>query len=172
MNNPFALFDLCVDFNLDLSQLTDRYLNLQKSLHPDNFADSTPQEQRLSMQKSAEINDAFQCLKDPIRRAEAIIQLGLGENLCEQKTNQDITFLMQQMQWREQLEHIEHKKDVAQLVAFCKAVESENYEILSQLTTALSAKNWTEAQKLTDRLRFIKKLFVEIERIEDKLIDL
>lgn len=58
MNNPFALFDLCVDFNLDLSQLTDRYLNLQKSLHPDNF-DSTPQEQRLSMQKSAEINDAF-----------------------------------------------------------------------------------------------------------------
>lgn len=92
MNNPFALFDLCVDFNLDLSQLTDRYLNLQKSLHPDNFADSTPQEQRLSMQKSAEINDAFQCLKDPIRRAEAIIQLGLGENLCEQKQESEHLF--------------------------------------------------------------------------------
>lgn len=37
MTNPFAIFDLPVAFNVDQSLLSERYLVLQKSLHPDNF---------------------------------------------------------------------------------------------------------------------------------------
>lgn len=66
MSNPFTLFDLPVQFQLDNAQLSERYLALQKLLHPDNFAASSATEQRLAMQKSAEINDALHILKDPI----------------------------------------------------------------------------------------------------------
>src|SRR3712207_6768551 len=113
MKNPFALFDLPVDFNLNNDLLSSRYLSLQKSLHPDNFAHGSAQEQRLAMQKSAEINDALQLLKDPISRANSIIALHTGKlQDIEQRSSQDMAFLMQQMEWREQLEQIENSKDI------------------------------------------------------------
>ena len=113
MNNPFALFDLPVCFELDQAALSARYLALQKSLHPDNFAHSSPQEQRLAMQKSAEINDALQILKDPISRADSIIAIHCGEHPhTEEKSNRDMTFLMQQMAWREALDDAENAADL------------------------------------------------------------
>ncbi|MEE6031616.1 Fe-S protein assembly co-chaperone HscB [Avibacterium paragallinarum] len=171
MSNPFALFDLPVEFSLDLDLLNNRYLALQKSLHPDNFAHRSTQEQRLAMQKSAEVNDALQILKDPIARADSIIALHLGSQNVEEKTSQDMAFLMQQMQWREALEDIEQQKDSDALMQFSDQISAQRQEILSQLNTALSAQDWAKAQMLTDRLRFIKKLLLEVERIEDNLMD-
>lgn len=40
MFNPFQIFDLPVDFQLDEKVLNARYLKLQKALHPDNFVSS------------------------------------------------------------------------------------------------------------------------------------
>ncbi|MCW9711085.1 Fe-S protein assembly co-chaperone HscB [Avibacterium sp. 21-586] len=171
MTNPFALFDLPLAFSLDLDLLNTRYLALQKSLHPDNFAHRSTQEQRLAMQKSAEVNDALQILKDPISRADSIIALHLGSQNVEEKTSQDMAFLMQQMQWREALEDIEQQKDSDVLMQFSDQISVQRQEILSQLNSALSTQDWVTAQMLTDRLRFIKKLLLEVERIEDNLMD-
>ena len=64
------------------------------------------------MQKSTEVNDALKTLKDPILRAEAIIALNTGETQdLEQKSTQDMVFLMQQLEWREELENIEQSQD-------------------------------------------------------------
>ncbi|VTR36578.1 co-chaperone HscB [Actinobacillus pleuropneumoniae] len=79
MNNPFALFDLPVQFELDNALLSERYLALQRQLHPDNFANGSSTEQLAAVQKSADINSALQTLKDPILRAEAIIEIHTGE---------------------------------------------------------------------------------------------
>lgn len=172
MINPFSLFDLPIAFEVDQAQLSQRYLTLQKSLHPDNFAQHSAQEQRLAMQKSAEINDALLLLKDPIRRADCIIALHTGcEQNPEQKSNQDMAFLMQQMQWREQLEELEQQKDMDQLMDFAQQIEQEQQVILTQISTALAGQQWQLAQQFTDRLRFVKKLSVEIERIEEILVE-
>lgn len=171
MTNPFAIFDLPVAFYIDQEQLNIRYLALQKSLHPDNFVHRSVQEQRLAMQKSAEINDALQVLKDPIARADSIIALHLGEQNITEKTSQDMVFLMQQMQWREQLEDIEHQQDNENLSKFRDDIELQRQSILKQLADTLAMQDWQQAQILTDRLRFIRKLLLEIERIEDNLID-
>lgn len=172
MNNPFALFDLSVQFELDQQLLSERYLALQKALHPDNFASHSAQEQRLAMQRSAEINDALQILKDPIARADCIIALNTGANQdLEQKSNRDMAFLMQQMEWREQLEQIEHRNDLDELIQFSQQIEQQQQEFLQQIASVLSEQNWQQAEQLNDRLRFIKKLLLEVERIEDKLAD-
>ena len=169
MNNPFALFDLPVAFDVDRERLSNRYLALQKALHPDNFAHSSAQEQRLAMQKSAEINDALQILKDPVVRADCIIALstGVAQNL-EEKSNRDMAFLMQQLEWREQLEHIEHEQDFEALTLFTRQIEQAEQEMLNEISAALAAQQWQQAQMLNYRLRFIKKLTVEIERIEEQ----
>lgn len=172
MNNPFALFNLPVTFQVDSALLNERYLALQKSLHPDNFSAASAQEQRLAMQKSAEINDALRILKDPIARADSIIALNTGEQENpEEKSNKDIGFLMQQMEWRETLENIENRKDTDELTAFTKKIDQIRHAILSELSTALAEQQWDIARAMTDKLRFIKKLQTEIERVEETLLD-
>ena len=172
MNNPFALFNLPVTFQVDSALLNERYLALQKSLHPDNFSAASAQEQRLAMQKSAEINDALRILKDPIARADSIIALNTGEQENpEEKSNKDIGFLMQQMEWRETLENIENRKDTDELTAFTKEIDQIRHAILSELSTALGEQKWDIARAITDKLRFIKKLQTEIERVEETLLD-
>ena len=172
MNNPFALFDLPVAFQVDSALLNERYLALQKSLHPDNFSAASAQEQRLAMQKSAEINDALRILKDPIARADSIIALNTGEQENpEEKSNKDIGFLMQQMEWRETLENIENRKDTDELTAFTKKIDQIRHAILSELSTVLAEQQWDIARAITDKLRFIKKLQTEIERVEETLLD-
>jgi Fe-S protein assembly co-chaperone hscB len=172
MNNPFALFDLPVAFQVDSALLNERYLALQKSLHPDNFSAASAQEQRLAIQKSAEINDALRILKDPIARADSIIALNTGEQENpEEKSNKDIGFLMQQMEWRETLENIENRKDTDELTAFAQEINQIRHAILSELSTALDAQQWDIARAITDKLRFIKKLQTEIERVEETLLD-
>ena len=172
MNNPFALFDLPVAFQVDSALLNERYLALQKSLHPDNFSAASAQEQRLAIQKSAEINDALRILKDPIARADSIIALNTGEQENpEEKSNNDIDFLMQQMEWRETLENIEKRKDTDELTAFTQEINQIRHAILSKLSTALDAQQWDIARAIIDKLRFIKKLQAEIERVEETLLD-
>lgn len=172
MNNPFALFDLPVAFQVDSALLNERYLALQKSLHPDNFSAASAQEQRLAIQKSAEINDALRILKDPIARADSIIALNTGEQEnSEEKSNKDIGFLMQQMEWRETLENIENRKDTDELTAFAQEINQIRHAILSELSTALTEQQWDIARAITDKLRFIKKLQAEIERVEETLLD-
>lgn len=172
MTNPFALFDLPVQFQVNFDEVSARYLALQKSLHPDNYSASSAQEQRLAVQKSAEINDALHILKDPILRAEAIIHIHTGEQQdIEQKSTRDMMFLMQQMEWRETLENIETAKNEEDLTAFTNGIVAEEKVILAQLETALNAQQWAEALAINDKLRFIKKLQVEIERVEEKLFD-
>ena len=173
MNNPFTLFDLPVDFQLNNDLLSSRYLSLQKSLHPDNFAHCSPQEQRLAMQKSAEINDALQVLKDPISRADAIIAIHTGEQKdLEQTRHHDMAFLMQQMEWRERLEEIERAQDLTQLMDFSAEVETTEREFLTEISTALSAQNWQDASQLVDNLRFIRKLTENISQLEEKFFSL
>ena len=140
MTNPFALFDLPVQFNLDSQILSERYLALQKTLHPDNFAHSSAAEQLVAIQKSADVNAALEVLKDPILRAEAIIEIetGIAKNL-EEKSMRDVEFLMQQMEWHEQLESIEHRKDEEALTHFLKSIKIEQKAVLAQLETLLAA---------------------------------
>ena len=172
MNNPFALFDLPVAFQVDSALLNERYLALQKSLHPDNFSAASAQEQRLAIQKSAEINDALRILKDPITRADSIIAINTGETENpEEKSNNDIDFLMQQMEWRETLENIENRQDTDELTAFTQEINQIRHAILSELSTAFDAQQWDIARAITDKLRFIKKLQAEIERVEETLLD-
>lgn len=170
MSNPFALFDLPVQFQVDINLLSERYLALQKSLHPDNFSAHSAQEQRLAVQKSAEINDALHILKDPLLRAEAIIQYHTNEQQnIEKKSTRDMAFLMQQLEWRETLERIENTKDEVKLAVFIQDIEHQQKIILQQLEQALEQQQWTEALVINDKFRFIKKLLVEIERVEENL---
>lgn len=172
MLNPFEIFDLPVDFQLDTQALNARYLELQKTLHPDNFVSASAAEQRIAMQKSTEVNDALKTLKDPILRAEAIVALNLCEQQdIEQKSTQDVAFLMQQLQWREQLENVESQKNEQALDALAREIRQETEQLLTALSQSIQAQQWVKTTQLCDKLRFTRKLTQEIERVEERFFE-
>lgn len=109
--NHFELFGLPSQFKLDGSLLSSQFRELQKRFHPDNFATGSERDRLMAVQKAAQINDAYQVLKNPISRAEYILAEQGVEIRGEQQTMQDPMFLMEQMELREELEEIADKSD-------------------------------------------------------------
>ena len=81
-----------------------RWKELQRQAHPDKFAAQGAAAQRVAMQWSVRINEAYQRLKDPMRRAAYLCELHGAPILAEDNTAMPAAFLMQQMEWREALE--------------------------------------------------------------------
>jgi len=99
----FELFGLPPSFDVDMEQLDSRYRELQRAVHPDRFANASDQERRISMQRATQINEGYQVLKDSLRRGRYLLELGGYRFDDGQQTNNDVEFLMEQMELRESL---------------------------------------------------------------------
>ena len=93
----FELFELPVSFDLDLQELSQRYRELQRVVHPDKYANASDRERRLSVEKAAVINEAYQVLKSPQRRARYILELQSVSFDDEKDMALDPAFLMEQI---------------------------------------------------------------------------
>jgi molecular chaperone HscB len=105
--NDFELFDVPVRFVQDRAQLDTRWKALQREAHPDRFAAEGAAAQRVAMQWSVRINEAYQRLKDPLKRAAYLCELQGAPVQAENNTAMPAAFLMQQMAWRENLDDTE-----------------------------------------------------------------
>ncbi|MGF1741034.1 co-chaperone HscB [Vibrio profundum] len=169
--NHFELFGLPSQFQLDGSLLSSQFRTLQKRFHPDNFATASERDRLLSVQKAAQINDAYQVLKNPISRAEYLLSEQGIELRGEQQTLQDPEFLMEQMELREELEVICDLDDSQDaLFAFEQKVSTMFKLHLRTLEEALSKSQWLDAADLVRKLKFIAKLTHEIEQAEERLL--
>ncbi|MCG9552955.1 co-chaperone HscB [Vibrio sp. Isolate31] len=169
--NHFELFGLPLQFQLDGSLLSSQFRDLQRQFHPDNFATASERDRLLAVQKAAQINDAYQVLKNPISRAEYLL-VQHGEDIRgEQQTMQDPMFLMEQMELREELEDIVDSSDPEDaLFAFEGKVSKMYKQQLSAIQQELDSEAWLEAADRVRKLKFIAKLKNEIELVEDRLI--
>jgi molecular chaperone HscB len=71
----FRVFGIPTAFDVDAADLERRYKEMTKVLHPDRFARADPQARRASLERSVQLNEAWQILKDPIRRGEYLLSL-------------------------------------------------------------------------------------------------
>ncbi|MCG3863192.1 MULTISPECIES: co-chaperone HscB [unclassified Photobacterium] len=170
--NHFELFGLPFLFELDNSLLASQFRELQRRFHPDNYATASVRDRLLSVQKAAQINDAFQTLKNPVSRAEYMLAERDEDIRGEQKTLQDMDFLMQQMELREALEAIPDSSDPeSALFDFEQQASAMYKEQLAQLAELLNNEQWLEAADGVRKLKFIVKLRDEVERLEESLFD-
>eukprot|EP01041_Mallomonas_annulata_P015971 gene15971-33616_t len=103
-SDDFELFGLDRRFAQERSAIDARWKELQREAHPDKFAAQGAAAQRVAMQWSVRINEAYQRLKDPMRRAAYLCELHGAPINAEDNTAMPAAFLMQQMEWREALE--------------------------------------------------------------------
>lgn len=164
--NHFELFGLPIQYQLDGSLLSNQFRELQRQFHPDNFSTASERDRLMSVQKAAQINDAYQVLKQPISRVEYILALHDIDIRSEQKTLQDPLFLMEQMELREELEEINSEDE---LFDFDAKVDNIYKQYLLDVQNQLEASLWEQAAEQVRKLKFIAKLKNEIEQAEDRL---
>ncbi|MHC8404008.1 co-chaperone HscB [Pseudomonas sp. TMB3-21] len=164
----FALFELQPSFNLDLDQLATRYRELARGVHPDRFADASEREQRLALEQSASLNEAYQTLKNPPKRARYLLAMNGGE-LPLEVTVHDPEFLLQQMELREELEDLADLDGVAAFKRRLKLAQDE----LNQSFAACwdDAAQREQAERLMRRMQFLDKLTYEVRQLEERLDD-
>jgi molecular chaperone HscB len=179
-SNYFELFDLPVSFDVDISRLQQQYMQLQKQLHPDRFANSSAQEKRLSMQHTSRVNEAQATLKDPVSRATYLLQLKSVDTGAGSDTTSDTAFLMQQLEMREKLETIRQgyrgmdKDPLAELDSFADDIKAMSKEIMQDFTRSYDDEDYDNARECIRKMQFMKKALIEVNElialIEDELM--
>jgi len=160
--NYFQFFGLSPQFSLDLAQLDQAYLAIQKEVHPDRHTQGSDSERRIAMQMATLANTAHQTLKHPIQRGLYLCKLHGVEANLETNTAMPTAFLLQQMAWRDSLE--ESADDFAALDALATEVDSAYQAALVELADAMDrTHNYQRAAELLRGLLFIDKFATELD---------
>lgn len=167
--NHFELFGLAPAFALDRDALEQSYRDIQAEIHPDRFARAGEAEQRLAMQWTARVNEAYQILRQPFERACYLLQLQGVHAMDARNTTMPADFLMQQMAWRERLETAKAGQDFEALQAMEAIVQAEAETQRGLLAQLLDERHdYARAAEVLRQYRFLEKLLAEIDAAYDE----
>ena len=166
-SNDFEIFGLSPRFELDRAALDARWKALQREAHPDRFATADAQSQRQAMQWSVRINEAYQRLKDPLKRAAYLCELHGAPIQAEDNTAMPTSFLMQQMQWREDLDEATRLEDLERMA---DEVSAARRAMLQDLQTAADVHHdWPALAQHVRALMFVERFASDVENRIDLL---
>lgn len=160
----FALFGLPQAYALDAAALDAAFRHLQASVHPDKFSHLGEVEQRRAMQASSRVNEAYQVLRSPLRRAEYLLHLRGIDPALHTNTAMPPDFLLEQMELREAVEAAREAQDtdsLDELRGAIKATMKQEYAFLNKEFAGFGG--GTEASEAVRRLMFHEKLLEEID---------
>ena len=173
--NYFKLFEIPVSYDVDLDQVQHRYLDLQKAVHPDKYANASAQERRISMQHTSMINQALHTLKQPVERAMYLLQLKGVDFTMDNETTMDAAFLMEQIEMREKLEAVHGQNDpLAELDSMSADVKLNMDNVADVFKRAYASDELDDAREAVRKLQFLSRAKKEIDElaasIEDEMI--
>ncbi|MDR7308436.1 Fe-S protein assembly co-chaperone HscB [Rhodoferax saidenbachensis] len=164
--DDFELFGLTRQFAQDRAALDARWKALQREAHPDKFAAQGAAAQRVAMQWSVRINEAYQRLKEPLKRAAYLCELGGAPVNAHSNTAMPAAFLMQQMEWREALDDA---NAVPALEALQAEVDASRAQLLQQCASLLDEQHDAVAAVGPVRaLMFIEKFTQDLNQRFDQ----
>jgi molecular chaperone HscB len=163
MQNHFELFNLPARFEIDAAALDAAYRDVQGQVHPDRFINGSGAEQRVAMQWATRANEAYQTLKNPQKRARYLVELNGVDLQTESNTAMPMDFLMQQMEWREELGDARAAKDEAALDALDSQVKQARKAQLAEVARQLGAADFAAAGQTVRALMFLDKFGEELQ---------
>jgi molecular chaperone HscB len=165
-DDDFVLFGLPSGFALDRAALDLRWKALQRQAHPDRFAAQGAAAQRVAMQWSVRINEAYQRLKDPLKRAAYWCELNGAPIQAHSNTAMPPAFLMQQMEWREALE----ESDGADAIeALLDQTQAARLTMLDQLESSIDQqRDAAAAAQQVRALMFVERFAEELHARLDR----
>jgi molecular chaperone HscB len=165
-SDHFATFGLPRAWELDRSDLERRYLELSRAVHPDRFGDGP--EKRMAMERAAAVNEGYRTLRDPVRRAEHLVQLGgidLDSSDAEHGApKMDAVFLADMIERREELE-ARRGRGPAALEELRERVQDEIDAEMQRALASLRVGDVAAAARRLVARRYLQRLLDEIDTV-------
>jgi molecular chaperone HscB len=171
VTDPFQTLGLEPVFDLDSALLERRHRELSRALHPDRYAGRPASERRDALGRAIEVNHAFRRLKDPVGRAEALLER-LGHPVGETGAPPaDPMLLMEVMERREALGDARSKRDIDAVRTLARGVSERERNCVAALSRAFaeSPPDLGRAEKALGELRYHRRFLDEVGSIEDEM---
>jgi molecular chaperone HscB len=161
-SDDFELLGVPQRFALERAELDARWRALQAQVHPDRFVAEGAAAQRVAMQWAVRVNEAYQRLKDPLKRAAYLCELNGVPVQAENNTAMPPAFLMQQMEWREALDD---SRSLEATEALHHEVMTHREQLLSRLRVLLDEQHdFTAAAQQVRALMFVERFAEDIDQ--------
>jgi molecular chaperone HscB len=173
MTDPFEVLHIEPVFDVDLGAIEKRVRDLSRVLHPDRHAGASATDRRMSLGRAIDVNEAWRVVRDPIRRAEALVRRS-GVTLTDSEgPKADPGFLMDFMEQREALSEAKRKGDAAEVERLAANVRAKDAEAISRLSAVFAAAGGDPARlpdvaAIVGELRYYRRFLDEVGAIEDE----
>jgi molecular chaperone HscB len=183
----FAVLGLPRRYGIDLAEAEGAYQKLSRRLHPDRFATADPRARRASLAHTVQLNQAWRTLKDPVRRAEYLLELaGVDVAGDDQKPNAGAqretrkvavppAFLMEILELHDDFGEARRGGDAAKVAALTAEMRGRAAEAMKNIAAALDtgstaapeAARLDEAARALIALRYYRRFLDEAEAHEE-----
>jgi molecular chaperone HscB len=169
--DKFAVLGFPRTYDLDEHALEESFRSLSRKLHPDRFARASPRERRFSLEQTTILNDAYRTVRDPVKRAEHLLELRGMKVAGEERgsgTNMPQEFLEQAMEDREKLLEARMEGGGEAVERLARGVRSKRQETMDEIARLLREPCAAETElqrtaQLLARLRYYARYLDEVE---------
>lgn len=158
MQSLFEILGLPLRFQVNLNALEEAYFKAQRATHPDRFIGKPEAERVAAIEKSQLVNDAYETLKNPLARAEHLLELQ-GIHALSEDTKAPPEVLMEMMELRERIaDASDNGIGLNSVIDEIKTLAAANAK---DLEAAFEAKDYDKALHETIRLQYLGKAMEE-----------
>jgi molecular chaperone HscB len=167
--DPFATLGIPPRFDVDLASVERAHRELSRVLHPDKFVGAGASERRSALARAVEVNEAWRIVRDPVRRAEALLKLA-GVDVAEgREPSPSPDFLMDLLERREALGDARQARDLPAVRAMGASIAERVGEVEGALSTGFARGDAAALVGRLGELRFYRRFLDEVSAIEDEL---
>jgi len=168
----FELFAMNPVFAIDCSRLHAEQLRLQAIYHPDRYVSASDRDKRLSVQVAAWVNQAYETLLDPVKRSRYLLEINGIDIPDDSTTTSDTGFLMEQIEWREQVESCRHAEDGLQRSdAIETGLAQRAAELATEFVSHFEAFEFDEAVTSSRKMQFVQRIQQQLSELQFELED-
>ena len=151
MKNYFEIFDIIPRLDLDIDFIEEKYLELQLKSHPDLMINKSLKEQREAENNNIKINNAYEILKDPLKRAVYFLEIN---NIFIDSIKPDNMLLMEIMEIKENFEDADEKR----IKLMKKELDERKNNIYKEIIDLINEKNINGATQKIILLKYLSNL--------------
>jgi molecular chaperone HscB len=174
----FAVLGLPRRFDVDLVAAEAAYKDLSRQFHPDRFAKADPRARKASLAHTVQINDAWRTVKDPLRRAEYLLELAGyalagGEKSAEMSKTRKVSapplFLVEIMELRDELAEAQHAGDAVRVAFMSDDMRGRAAAAMKTIATSIDGgkpEDLDQAAQALMSLRYYQRFLDEVQAHE------
>jgi molecular chaperone HscB len=166
--DPFATLGIARSYEVDLRALEKTHRDLSRALHPDRYLSTTASERREALARAVEVNEAWRIVRDPLRRAEALLSLSGVAPGEDREPSPDPAFLMDMLEQREALSDARRARDPDAIRGLAEGVRTQFAEAERELSRGLATRAGEPLLSTLGKLRFYRRFLDEVSAIEDE----